>query len=213
VAQIPCGHIRALPDKLDSQEDRDWYARQAVENGRSRDVLRYQIQVERLQDTLLELGRGIAFVGRQVRLTVDGADCWVDLLLFHVEQLRYIAVELKVGVFEPAHIGQLGTWVAMVDGMLRRPEIHAPTVGILLCSGKRESVVRYALASTASPVAVADWTGLPPEARAALPSAEELQAVVSDELALRAAEADRRSSGGAPAGPATPQGGPSGSSA
>jgi len=141
--------------------------------------------MDRLQDTLLELGRGMAFVGRQVRLTVrddDGAvdEFVVDLLLFHVEQLRYVVVELKVGRFEPAHVGQLGTYVAIVDGQLRRPGIHAPTIGILLCTGKNGATVRYSLASSSAPVAVADYAGLPRDAREALPSADELRAVIEE---------------------------------
>ncbi|MDR1432174.1 MAG: PDDEXK nuclease domain-containing protein [Propionibacteriaceae bacterium] len=145
--------------------------------------------MDRVQATLLELGRGIAFVGRQVRFTVDGQDHWVDLLMFHTEQLRYIVIELKVGDFSPSQLGQLGTYVVMVDDLLRKPEIHAPTIGLLLCSGKRESIVRYSLASTAAPVAVADWQRLPDDVRAALPNAEELEAVIHDEMAQRAVEA------------------------
>ena len=156
-----------------------------LERKAERDV--EQALMDRLQDTMLELGRGMAFVGRQVRLTVpdDHSDhvdeFYVDLLFFHVTQLRYVVVELKVGKFEPAHIGQLGTYVAIVDDQYRRPEIHAPTVGILLCTGKSGPTVRYALASTSAPVAVADYYGLPADARAALPSAEELQAIVDAE--------------------------------
>lgn len=93
-----------------------------------------------------------------------------------------MVVELKVGPSTPAHLGQLGAYVAAVDGELRRPDIHAPTVGILLCTGKGGVAVQYALASTAAPVAVADYQGLPADARAALPSAGELQAVVDAEL-------------------------------
>ncbi|MCL2464600.1 MAG: PDDEXK nuclease domain-containing protein [Micrococcales bacterium] len=148
----------------------------------------------RIQDTLLELGRGMAFVGRQVRFTVDGVDRYVDLVLFHTEQLRYVVVELKVQPFEPGFVGQLGTYVAIVDDVLRCPAIHAPTVGLLLCTGKREATVRYALASSAAPLAIAQWQGLPEDARAALPCVEELQAVVDDEMARQMAL--RRSGGG-----------------
>lgn len=231
--QLPWGHIMVLLDKLDSAEDRQWYAQRAAADGWSRAVLAYQIdtrakdrlgaapsnfaerldapdsdlaqapyvfqhvaltdplmehEVEealtnRLQDTLLELGRGMTFVGRQVRFTVDGEDYWVDLVFFHVEQLRYVVVELKVRPFVPDFVGQLSTYVSIVDGVLRRPEIHAPTVGLLLCTGKRDAIVRYALAGIANPLAVAQWQGLPEDARAALPRAEELEAVVQDELA------------------------------
>lgn len=149
-----------------------------------------QALMDRLQQTLLELGRGMSLVGRQVHLTVDGVDRYIDLLLFHVEQLRYIVIELKVSEFEPDHLGQLSTYVAMVDDLVRNQAIHAPTVGLLLCTGKRDATVRYALAGTGVPVAVAQWQGLPEEARAALPSAEELQAVVHDELAHQRAIRD-----------------------
>ncbi|MDR1265206.1 MAG: PDDEXK nuclease domain-containing protein [Propionibacteriaceae bacterium] len=142
-----------------------------------------QALIDRIQNTLLELGRGITLAGRQVRLTVDGVDRHLDLLMFHTEQLRYIVIELKVTDFEPEYLGALGTYVTMVDELVRNPAIHSPTIGLLLCTGKREATVRFALASTAAPVAVAEWQGLPEDARAALPSARELQAVVQDELA------------------------------
>jgi predicted nuclease of restriction endonuclease-like (RecB) superfamily len=100
-----------------------------VERVAERDV--EQALMDRLQDTMLELGRGMAFVGRQVRLTVpDDASDRVDE--FYVE---------------PAHVGQLGTYVAIVDDQFRRPEIHSPTIGILLCTGKTGPTVWYALAS------------------------------------------------------------------
>ncbi|MDR1187235.1 MAG: PDDEXK nuclease domain-containing protein [Bifidobacteriaceae bacterium] len=142
-----------------------------------------QALIDRIQDTLLELGRGITLAGRQVRLTVDGVDRYLDLLMFHTEQLRYIVIELKTTNFEPEHLGALSTYVMMVDGLVRNPAIHAPTVGLLLCTGKREGTVRFALAGTAAPLAVAEWQGLPEDAQAALPSVEELEAVVQNELA------------------------------
>ncbi|MFJ2521340.1 YhcG family protein [Cellulosimicrobium cellulans] len=139
--------------------------------------------MDRLQETLLEFGHGMAFVGRQVRFTVDGDDLVVDLLLFHVEQLRYIVVELKIGQFEPGYVGQLGTYVALVDDRLRKADRHSPTVGILLVAGRNESIVRYALAGASAPLAVANYTydSLPPDEQAALPRADELTAILKAE--------------------------------
>lgn len=142
-----------------------------------------QALMERLQETLLELGRGMAFVGRQYPLKVtdengDTDEFSVDLLFFHIPQGRYVVAELKIDRFRPAYAGQLGTYVAIVDAQLRDPKRHAPTIGLLLCTGRNESTVRFALASTNAPLAVADYEGLPAEARAALPSTEELQAVI-----------------------------------
>lgn len=139
-----------------------------------------QALMDRLQATLLEFGHGMAFVGRQVRFDVDGEELIIDLLLFSVEQLRYVVVELKVGRFEPGHLGQLGTYVAMVDDRLRRADQHAPTIGLLLVAGRNEHAVRYALSASAVPVAVADYSydSLPPEARAVLPPADRLAAAL-----------------------------------
>ncbi|GAA2241787.1 hypothetical protein GCM10010413_50350 [Promicromonospora sukumoe] len=143
---------------------------------------RERVLIDRIQDTLLELGRDMAFVGRQYRIEVGGDEFFVDLLFFHVTQLRYVVVELKVGKFQPAHMGQIGTYVAMVDGEVRDPDLHAKTVGILLCTERNDATLDYALAGTASPVAVALYEGLTPAERAALPSPGELEAVIEEEI-------------------------------
>lgn len=141
--------------------------------------------MDRLQQTLSALGHGMAFVGRQMHFHVDGDELIIDLLFFHVEQLRYVVVELKIGRFQPAYLGQLGTYVAMIDDRLRRPQ-HASTVGILLVAGRNETLVRYALSSAPAPVAVATYDTLPADQRAALPDldllTDELTAVLTDTL-------------------------------
>lgn len=137
--------------------------------------------MDKLQETLLEFGHGMAFVGRQVRFTVEGDELIVDLLLFAVEQVRYVVIELKIGKFEPGFVGQLGTYVALVDDRLRRPDLHAPTVGILLCAGRNEAVVRYALAGSPAPMAVASYTyeTLPSDQQASLPRPGDLAAIIT----------------------------------
>ncbi len=137
-----------------------------------------QALMDRLQATLLEFGHGMAFVGRQVRFDLDGDEQVVDLLLFHVEQLCYIVVELKVNKLTGGDVGQLGTYVAMVDDRLRRPGLHAPSLGLLLVAGRSEQLVRYALTASSAPVAVADWSSLPADARAVLPPADRIAAAL-----------------------------------
>jgi predicted nuclease of restriction endonuclease-like (RecB) superfamily len=138
----------------------------------------------RLQEFLLELGHGFAFVGRQYHFTVDGDDFHIDLLFFNWAQSRFVVLELKIGRFQPEHTGQLGFYVAWVDQNLRQSDRHSPTIGILLCAGRNDNVVRYALANTTAPLAVADYTydTLPPAVRDALPTTEQLQALTSDTL-------------------------------
>jgi predicted nuclease of restriction endonuclease-like (RecB) superfamily len=136
--------------------------------------------LDRITDTLRELGPGFAFVGRQVHFEVGGDDFHIDLLFFHVEQLRYVVIELKTGRFKPDHVGQLQFYVALVDDRLRR-EAHAPTVGILVCGSRNDHTVRYALNRAGAPMAVSTFTyaTLPAEERAALPSEDELTAALS----------------------------------
>jgi predicted nuclease of restriction endonuclease-like (RecB) superfamily len=137
-----------------------------------------QALVDRIIDTLRELGEGFAFVGRQVHFDVDGDDFFVDLLFFHVEQLRYVVIELKTGRFKPEYLGQLGFYVSLVDDRLRRPR-HANTVGLLLVTEKNDAVVRYSLAGHQAPVAVSSYDLLPAAEKAALPSERVLARALS----------------------------------
>jgi predicted nuclease of restriction endonuclease-like (RecB) superfamily len=134
-----------------------------------------QALMDRMVETLRELGAGFAFVGRQVHFDIDGDDFFVDLLFFHTEQLRYVVIELKTGKFEPAFAGQLGFYVAVVDDKMRRG-FHRPTVGILICGSRNEHTVRYALGRTAAPMAVSTYPyeTLPAEEQEALPAAEQI---------------------------------------
>jgi predicted nuclease of restriction endonuclease-like (RecB) superfamily len=144
---------------------------------------------DRLQDTLAELGPGFAFVGRQVHFAVDEDEFFVDLLLFHAEQVRYVVVELKVGRFRHEMAGQLAFYVTVVDDQLRHPTRHAPTVGILLCAdGAKDGVVRYALRSANAPMAIATYTydTLPPAERAVLPPVEAITAAFTSTGTLTA---------------------------
>ncbi|MHA7146749.1 PDDEXK nuclease domain-containing protein [Arthrobacter sp. TmT3-37] len=147
-----------------------------------------QALMDRIVDTLRELGPGFAFVGRQVHLEVGGDDFYIDLLFFHVEQLRYVVIELKTGKFQPEYAGKLNFYVALVDDKLRR-EAHNDTVGILICGSKNDHTVRYALGRSESPMAVSTYTyeTLPAAERRALPAADELAAAF-DEIASESAE-------------------------
>jgi hypothetical protein len=141
--------------------------------------------MDRIQDTLTEFGRGMAFVGRQLRFEVadskgDVDELVLDFLLFNIPQSRYVVVEMKVSRFQAAFLGQLSAYVGLVDDQLRDPAKHAPTIGILLCTSKNETIVRYTLANMTNAVGVADYEGLPPDVKAAVPSATELQEVLDD---------------------------------
>lgn len=113
---------------------------------------------------------------------VVGDDYFADLLFFHVEQLRYVVIELKVTKFDPRDAGQLGFYVALVDDRLRIRAKHQPTIGILLVAEKNDTVVRYALAGSAQPVAVSRYQ-LSPDAQKALPDEQAIVLAFANELA------------------------------
>jgi len=133
----------------------------------------------RITETLRELGPGFSFVGRQVHFDVDGDDFYVDLLFFHIEQSRYVVIELKTGKFQPEYAGKLNFYVALVDDVLRRDH-HNETIGILICGSKNDRSVRYSLGRATSPMAVAAYTydKLPPAEQQALPNEGHLVAAL-----------------------------------
>lgn len=192
-AAAPSNFAGAL-ERLDSDQaqelTKDPYALEflAISSDASERELE-QRMVDRILDTMRELGPGFAFVGRQVHFDVDGDDFYIDLLFFHVEQLRYVVIELKATHFDPRDAGQLGFYVALVDDRLRVHDKHQPTVGILLVAGKNDTVVRYALASTAQPVAVSRYE-LTEDAQKALPDESTIARAFADELARGASVED-----------------------
>lgn len=92
-----------------------------------------------------------------------------------------VVIELKTTTFDPRDAGQLGFYVALVGDKLRLPGKHEPTVGVLIVAGKNDAVVRYALASTAQPVAVSRYE-LTEEAQKALPDEAAMTRAFNEEL-------------------------------
>jgi len=139
-----------------------------------------QALVDHIQRFLLELGAGFAFVGRQVLLEVGDQDFYVDLLFYHLKLRCFVVVELTVGPFDPAYVGQMNLYLSAVDDLMRHPD-DKPTIGLLLCKGKDRLVVEYALRGVHKPIGVAAWETrlvetLPEELKGSLPTVKELEA-------------------------------------
>jgi len=236
LAQLSWYHNIALLDKLSHADTREWYARQAIGNGWSRNVLVHQIEsdlygrqgkaltnftrtlppaqsdlavqvlkdpfaleflrlskdadervlegglIERLQQFLLELGRGFAFVGRQVPLEVGGDEFFMDLLFYHLKLRCFVVVELKAGAFRPEHAGKMNFYLTAVDAQMRH-EDDRPSIGLILCRSKNKVVVEYSLLATGTPIGVASYTlehQLPQELRGAFPEPGELERILED---------------------------------
>ncbi len=128
----------------------DAYSEKDLENAILRELERF----------LLELGVGFAFVARQKRITVDGDDFFIDLLLFHRELRRLVVIELKLGKFMPADFGQAEFYLRWLDKYERKPWEESP-IGLILCSEKSNERIEL-LALDTHDIKVADyWTQLP----------------------------------------------------
>lgn len=148
------------------------------------DMPRREVEIERkltehIQNFLLELGQGFAFVGRQVHMEVGGQDFYIDLLFYHLNLRCYIVIELKACEFEPGFVGQLNMYQNAVNDLLRHPD-DKPTIGLLLVKGKSQTVVEYSLSGYQNPIGVADWKNqmvqsLPEELKSSLPTVEEIE--------------------------------------
>lgn len=113
---------------------------------------------------IAELGRDFCFVGSEYPVQVGHQDFAIDLVFFHRGLACLVAFELKVGKFEPEHLGKLSFYVEALDRDVKKPH-ERPSLGVLLCASKDDEVVEYALARTLSPTLVAEYqTMLPPKA-------------------------------------------------
>lgn len=124
---------------------------------------------------LLELGTGFAFVGRQKELIIGNRTRKIDMLFYHIKLKAYVVVELKVRPFDPEYAGKLNYYVNAVDELQKGPDDN-PTIGLLICSDKEETDVRWAFKGIQTPMGVASYDNVHVTAPSnLLPSAKELQ--------------------------------------
>ena len=112
--------------------------------------------VHNLKDFILELGKGFTFVGEEFRVEVGNHDYYIDLLFFHRDLRCLVAVELKIEEFQPEFLGKMNFYLEALDRDVKKADEN-PSVGILLCKGKDQEVVEFALARNISPMLIADY--------------------------------------------------------
>jgi predicted nuclease of restriction endonuclease-like (RecB) superfamily len=113
---------------------------------------------------LLEFGRDFAFMGEEYPLQVGNQDFAIDLLFYNRSLNCMVAIELKNERFKPEHLGQLNFYLEALDQDVKK-EHENPSIGILLCKGKDDTVVEYAMNRSLSPTLIADYkTKLPNKA-------------------------------------------------
>ena len=100
--------------------------------------------IEHLQEFIMEMGRGFAFIKRQQLIRTDANDYYIDLVFYNIELKCYVLIDLKVGKITHQDIGQMDMYVRMYDE-LKRTEGDNPTIGIVLCSETDEDIARYSM--------------------------------------------------------------------
>ena len=233
VAEIPWGHNLIIMNKIKDEKEKEYYIKNTIENGWTRNVLNLQIKsnayqrqvlstkthnfnetlpkvmaeqadktlkdvymldflgitepvlereienkmLEKVKETILELGYGFAFMGNQYKVSTETKDYFIDLLFYHRKLKCLVALELKIGEFKAEYAGKMNLYLNLLDDKVRQPD-EKNSIGIVLCAEKDSFEVEYALRGMEKPIGVAEYKltrELPSELKGALPSREELE--------------------------------------
>lgn len=139
--------------------------------------------IEKLKNFILELGYGFSYIGNQYRLVLK-KEYFVDLLFFHRKLRCLVAIDLKMGSFEPEFAGKMNFYLNMLDDKVRM-EDENPSIGIILCADKDSVEVDFALKEINKPIAVAEYElkkSVPKKLQKQLPSVQDLQTIIRNEM-------------------------------
>ena len=139
--------------------------------------------VQNVKNFIMTFGHDFTFVGNQYHLEVYNPDFFPDLLFFNRELNALVVVELKAGEFNPSYLGQLTTYLQILDDKVRKPHEN-PSIGIVLCKSADKAFVEYVIKRYDSPMGVATYTtadDMLENVRRALPDVEELKRVLNKE--------------------------------
>ena len=99
---------------------------------------------EHISEFLLELGRGFSFVARQKRIDVDGDNFYIDLVFYNYVLKCFVLIDLKLDKLRHQDIGQMDFYVRYYDNEIKAEDDN-PTIGIILCSDKKDTIVKYSV--------------------------------------------------------------------
>jgi len=125
--------------------------------GRYNERLLKDVLLRNITDFLVELGTGFAYVGKEYRLQVGDRENFVDLLFYNLNLSCYVVIEVKIGKFEFADIGQLGGYVVACNHLLSKENRDNPTIGLLICKEKDRIQAQYALESSSQPLGISEY--------------------------------------------------------
>jgi len=137
-----------------------------------------------LSNFLIELGQGFSFVGRQYKLKIGQKDFKIDLLFYHIKLHSYVVIELKTVDFKPEFAGKLNFYVSAIDGEIKGVNDN-PTIGLLICKSKDDTVVEYSFKDINKPIGISDYILtkiLPDKFKSSLPTIEDIEAELSYEI-------------------------------
>ena len=112
--------------------------------------------IDNVTKFLIELGKGFAYVGRQIHFDVGGETFMPDLLFYHLDLRCFVVIELKVTDFDPSYLGQLNFYVNMINHQMKK-EVDAPTIGLLICKSKNDIIAKYALEGYSQPLGISQF--------------------------------------------------------
>lgn len=141
--------------------------------------------MDKLQQFLLELGKGFSLVARQQRISADGDHYYIDLVFYHYILKCFVLIDLKTGKLTPQDIGQMDFYVRLFDDQCTRADDN-PTIGIVLCANRNKTVAKYS--------ALADGRGIfASQYVLCLPTEEELSQALETTCLLASEEDDHPS--------------------
>lgn len=141
--------------------------------------------LKNITDFLVELGTGFAYVGREYRLQVGHTESFIDLLFYNLRLRCYVVIEVKIGKFSPADIGQIGSYIVAVNHQLREEGKDNPTIGLLICRSKDNTQAQYALESSSQPIGISEYElekFYPEKLEGVIPTIEEIEAKLNEPL-------------------------------
>lgn len=134
---------------------------------------------------LTELGTGFAYVGKEYQLHIGETEKFIDLLFYNLNLSCYVVVEVKIGKFEFADIGQLGGYVVACNHLLRKEGRDNPTIGLLICKEKDRILAQYSLESSSQPIGISEYDlerFYPEKVEGTIPTIEEIEAKLSEKI-------------------------------
>lgn len=134
---------------------------------------------------LTELGTGFAYVGKEYRLQIGATENFIDLLFYNLTLSCYVVIEVKIGKFEFADVGQLGGYVVACNHILKKEGRDNPTIGLLICKEKDRIQAQYALESSSQPIGISEYDlekFYPEKVEGTIPTIKEIEAKLSEDL-------------------------------